>query len=131
MSTRAFTIEPARVREVPPDGVPVDLAPLRELGDSELVSELAVLFIDSTPPLMAEIRDALARGDAAGVALAAHSVKGASANMTAEPLARAAAALEDAGKRRDLAAMLTLVEAVESSFREAAAYLVAELGLTA
>jgi HPt (histidine-containing phosphotransfer) domain-containing protein len=97
------------------------------MGDPDLVVELAQLFVESTQPILVEMREALARGDSAAVARTAHSVKGASANMFVTHLVKAAAALEVAGKAGDLSAMLTLVDDVERHFAEAAAYLRTEL----
>jgi HPt (histidine-containing phosphotransfer) domain-containing protein len=131
MSTTAFSVEPAHVRtSLGGDAPVVDLSPLHEMGDPALTVEIAQLFIDSTVPLLTAIREAMARADAGAIARAAHSVKGASANMYAGRLQTASAALEAAAKRSELAAMLTLTEEVERHFQEATAYLRSELSLT-
>ncbi len=129
MSTTPFSVEPAHVRPGAVDGTPVDLSGLQELGDAGLVVELAQLFIDSTVTLLETIRAAMARADAGEVARAAHSVKGASANMGASQLRASSAALEAAAKRSELAQMLTSLDLVERHFAEAAAYLRSELSL--
>ena len=131
MSPSSFTLElPARSDRGAGEPL-IDLSPLRELGDADLVIELAQLFIDSTRPLLDQMRQAAASADMSGVARAAHSVKGASANMCAHGLASASAALESASQRGELQATLTLVENVESLFNEVEAYLRRELALTA
>lgn len=127
MSTPIFSVEPPRV--LVGVGAVVDLAPLQEMGDPALTAEIAQLFIDTTIPLIAELRDAMARADAPELARVAHSVKGASANMYAAQLTAASAALEAAAKRGELASMLTLIEAVDREFEAARTYLRRELAL--
>jgi len=131
MTPPTFSFEPPHVPTSRSPGAPaVDLVPLREVGDDELVVELAQLFVDSTIPLIATIREAMARADSPSVVRAAHSVKGAAANLYAERLRAAACSLEAAGKRGEISEMLTLVEEVDQRFGEARDYLKTELNLT-
>jgi CheY-like chemotaxis protein/HPt (histidine-containing phosphotransfer) domain-containing protein len=65
-------------------------------GDESLAQELVELFIESGDLALAEIRSALGRGDLPAIGRAAHSLKGASANIHARATSAAAAQLESA-----------------------------------
>jgi HPt (histidine-containing phosphotransfer) domain-containing protein len=68
-----------------------ELALSRVGGDAELLHELAELFLEEYPRLMADLHAALERGDANGVERAAHGLKGSVASLggvTAMELAR-------------------------------------------
>ena len=65
-------------------------------GDENLAQELVELFIESGDIALEEIRDALRRGDLQAIGRAAHSLKGASANIHAQATSTAAAQLENA-----------------------------------
>jgi ligand-binding sensor domain-containing protein/signal transduction histidine kinase/CheY-like chemotaxis protein/HPt (histidine-containing phosphotransfer) domain-containing protein len=81
-------------------GAPVDWEQFMATmdGDQEFAHELVQLFIDSGDAELREISAALGRGDLAAVSRAAHSFKGASANMFAESASAAAAQLEAAAR---------------------------------
>jgi signal transduction histidine kinase/ligand-binding sensor domain-containing protein/CheY-like chemotaxis protein/HPt (histidine-containing phosphotransfer) domain-containing protein len=82
------------------DHEPVDWDQFMSLadGDREFAAQLVQLFIDSGDASLAEIRDALGRGDLAAVGRAAHAYKGSSANIRARPASEAAARLEHAAR---------------------------------
>jgi len=65
-------------------------------GDREFERELVQVFIDSGDAALRDISVALGRGDLTAIGRAAHSFKGASANMWAQPASTAAARLEEA-----------------------------------
>jgi len=65
-------------------------------GDTMFAQELVQLFIDSGDATLQEIRAALKRGDLAAIGSAAHSFKGSSASIRAQPASAAAARLEEA-----------------------------------
>jgi HPt (histidine-containing phosphotransfer) domain-containing protein len=71
-------------------------------GDRELLSEMVALFLDDCPNRLAQLRDALLRGDAADVALVAHSIKGSVCNLSACAATDAAAKLEKLASSGDL-----------------------------
>jgi HPt (histidine-containing phosphotransfer) domain-containing protein len=71
--------------------------------DWELLHELVKLCLDNSPALLNEIDAGLARQDAPTVERAAHAMKGSMQNMAAPEVARAAAHLEDLGRRGELA----------------------------
>src|SRR5207253_6414121 len=87
----------------PPDSVldrPTILAACG--GDQELLDELTQLFRKRSPALLAGVRDAVANGDAAAVARAAHACKGVVATFSAAA-AGVARALEHMGRTGELA----------------------------
>jgi HPt (histidine-containing phosphotransfer) domain-containing protein len=84
-------------------------------GDMALVQELAGLFLEGCPQLMATIRDAAARGDACQLAQAAHTLKGSVSPFGAEAAVAAALRLEMMGREGELAG----VEAAWATLQEA------------
>ena len=67
-------------------------------GDIDFLKELVDAYLDSTPGLLAAMRQAAAAGDGAGLQRAAHSLKSGSANMGALTLAVLCKQLEDMGR---------------------------------
>ncbi|SFP18303.1 Hpt domain-containing protein [Geodermatophilus dictyosporus] len=67
-------------------------------GDEErdLVATLLEVFVEQAPAAVAAIESAAAAGDVALFGRAAHRLRGAAANLGAEPLARACAGWDDA-----------------------------------
>ena len=63
-------------------------------GDEELLRELAGLFLEEAPGLLAQMRQALTTGDADGLERAAHSLKGSASNIDAHATFEAARDLE-------------------------------------
>jgi two-component system sensor histidine kinase/response regulator len=70
----------------------------RTADDPELLLEILGLFRDQLPPLLIETRAALTRCDAPALERAAHSLKGAAANISAEEVRTAAWGLEEAAR---------------------------------
>jgi HPt (histidine-containing phosphotransfer) domain-containing protein len=101
---------PSRAAEVekPPAGIaagPVfDVAAALERmgGDEELLREIAEMFLDDCPRLMSHLREAVARGDAGALGVAAHSLKGAAGNFYARAAVEGAQRLETAAEQGDL-----------------------------
>jgi two-component system, sensor histidine kinase and response regulator len=79
----------------PGDGL-VDDERMRVFRDDypEIVDQLVDLFVDSTPPLLADLRRAAGDEDAEAVRRAAHKLKGSCQNIGAARLAGLAAAVE-------------------------------------
>ncbi len=71
-------------------------------GDPALLKEIAHLFLDDYPKLMALLSDAVARGDALGVERTAHNLKGSVSNFGANAPVDAALAIENMGRAREL-----------------------------
>jgi HPt (histidine-containing phosphotransfer) domain-containing protein len=80
-------------------------------GDAELLKELADLFLEEYPRLMAELRAAHEQGDAKQVERTAHGLKGSVANFGAKPAVDAASQIEQLGKAGKLE---TVAEALRS-----------------
>ena len=89
----------------------VSLARFREVaaGDAVFARGLAASFIDSVGKSLAHIRTGLAAGDLGLVERAAHTVVGSSANMGATRLQALAAAIEEAARKKDGAAVAELL----------------------
>lgn len=92
-------------------GVPVNLARLNELtdGDPEFTRELIVTFIESGEQALREARAALAGLDRVSLSRIAHKLKGASANIHAEPLRDLSDSLESQALSLDQARLNDLV----------------------
>ncbi|MDD5757678.1 MAG: Hpt domain-containing protein [Desulfobulbaceae bacterium] len=87
--------------------------------DSELLVELLGLLSESSKSDLQKIRDGLAAGDAAAVADAAHSIKGAAASLGVEGLRVVAHDIEKKGRAGqldaiDVAAISELVGELET-----------------
>src|ERR1700742_4141085 len=80
-----------------------ELALARVGGDSELLHEIAELFIDEYPRSLIELRDAIAKGDAKAVERTAHGLKGSVSNFGAAAAVEAALTIETLGRKQDLA----------------------------
>jgi HPt (histidine-containing phosphotransfer) domain-containing protein len=71
-------------------------------GDRELLQQVAALFCDDCPRLLAEIASALERGDLTDLRLAAHALRGSATNFGGAATASAAKVLEGMGRSGDL-----------------------------
>ncbi|MBM3987962.1 MAG: hypothetical protein FJ294_08400 [Planctomycetes bacterium] len=128
---------PMRVPVSQPQADPVldlsVLAALRELGGVDepgLVDELLELFLQDSTRRLANLEDALARGDGLGLARTAHTLRSSSTNVGALRVARICMDLEacardgevrDAALRvRELARALAAVRAAHTQLRRAA-----------
>ena len=67
-------------------------------GDEELLCELAEMFLDQSPALIAAIDAAIASGDAAELRRAAHTLKGSTHVIGGSAVAAAALRLESMGR---------------------------------
>ena len=75
---------------------PARLEEFKEFDDDELTmtKEVVALFVADAPMRMHAIEEAIAGGDAAALAKAAHALKGSASNIGAAAMQREAAALE-------------------------------------
>ncbi|MCB1164309.1 response regulator [bacterium] len=74
----------------------------RVAGDIELLIELAGMFMEDVPNMLAEIESAVRNGDSDGLRKSAHTLKGAVSNFSAQNAQDAAWALEQIGRSGDL-----------------------------
>ena len=100
--------------------------------DHELLREVASLFFEDTPRLLAEVRHAITRGDGKALERSAHTLKGSISNFGARVASEVALNLEQMGRQGDFtrAAELfgqleeqiaLLIPALEALLREKAA----------
>ena len=68
----------------------------------EFLEEIALLFAEDSPKLLADIRLAIAAGNSGKLERAAHTLKGSVANFGAEPAREAALRLEMLGRSGNL-----------------------------
>ena len=95
------------------------IAGLRELqGDDEtdIVSELAGMFLDDARTGIQSLEEAVEKGDAPAVERMAHMLKGSSGNMGARRMSRLCGRLEVAGASGDLSRAPQLLGALEAEF---------------
>ncbi|HXP59961.1 MAG TPA: response regulator [Dongiaceae bacterium] len=98
-----------------PDSGPIDYPSLlrRCMGKKELAARLVGKLVTQAGHDTKEIAEAVQQGDAVALATAAHRLKGASANVSAEGLRRVASELEEQGRSGQLAACAGLVEQLQ------------------
>ena len=80
-----------------------NLALARVDGDESLLADLAKLFIEESPKMLAAVRQAVSSKDPERLQRAAHSLKGAVATFAAQNACEAALRLERLGRAGDLA----------------------------
>jgi HPt (histidine-containing phosphotransfer) domain-containing protein len=107
---------------------PIDLAAFAELhetvgGDRDFLAELVETYRADCPRLLAELRAAVAAGDAPAARRAAHTLKSTSASMGALGLAAECREIEAAAGAGDLAGLDERLERVAESYREVEAAL--------
>jgi CheY-like chemotaxis protein/HPt (histidine-containing phosphotransfer) domain-containing protein len=102
-------------------GNPLDMAALDQLrelvgGDEAALGELIDSFLTETPLLLVKLRLALAAEDAAGLRMAAHTLKSSSKDFGALTLAALSQELEDMGKAGSLAEAAGRVAQLETEY---------------
>lgn len=76
----------------------------RLMDDEELIRIAIDSFLEDIPQQITALQEFIKTGDAIGVELKAHTIKGASANLSAERLRKTAGQIEHAARTGDLAA---------------------------
>jgi CheY-like chemotaxis protein len=89
------------------------IASLRELGDANLLSELAGVFLQEASERLGALEQAIEKGDAQAVKRIAHALKGSCGNMGAIRMSRLCLDLEQAGGSNDLSAAAGLLESLK------------------
>jgi histidine phosphotransfer protein HptB len=102
---------------------------LRELnpGDDSFLRDLIQIFLEDAPKRLAEIEESLARGDQRGLTIAAHSLKGSSANFGAEQFRTQCEAIELCGRQGGLDRVAPLLPPLRQEYARIAAELQALL----
>ncbi len=85
-------------------------------GDGELFAVVMSAFAETMPQYFAELQEALGGNDAEAVYRAGHTIKGASANVSAEAMRKVALLVEQSGKARDVAGAAELFENLKKEF---------------
>ncbi len=94
-------------------GMDREVALSRVGGDAELLKEIAGLFLEDYPKVMAELREAVARLDAKAVERTAHGLKGSVANFGAQAVVESAFSLESMGRSQQLAQAAETLQTLE------------------
>ncbi len=89
-------------------------------GDAELLAEIARLFLEEYPSMIAAIRQAVASGNALALEHSAHSLKGSVANFAADSAWQKAFELEKIGRSGDLTLAPGALRDLEAEFAELA-----------
>jgi len=71
-------------------------------GDVELLKEIAEMFLEESPVLMYQMREALNLGDCSALERAAHTLKGSVGNFAAKPAYEAALKVESVGRDNEM-----------------------------
>ncbi len=90
-----------------------DVALSRVGGDAELLTEIATLFLSEYPKILADLRDAVVRGDAKAVERSAHGLKGSVSTFGANTASDAALMLESMGRAQQLAEVTHVLSTLE------------------
>jgi len=105
--------------------IDLDAALERVGGDFDVLREVAGLFLEESPRLMADVEQALQTGDGQRLARAAHSLKGSVSTFCAQQAYEAARALETAGSDENLSQaardLVRLSSALDALARELSA----------
>lgn len=101
-------------------GLPVDLKRFQGLtgGDKDFEREIIDLFLKDTPLQLTRLEAAINDGNSSNVEAAAHSIKGAAANMGAEKFRKLAQSLEMKGKTASLQGASGDYADLKSAFKE-------------
>ncbi|HVD34575.1 MAG TPA: response regulator, partial [Rubrobacter sp.] len=119
--TPAYRVPSAEDR-VAHAGSPLDLeviASMRGLqgeGETDIVAELADMFLGDARPRLSALEEAVQNDDAPAIESLAHTLKGSSGNMGARGMSALCARLEDAGASGDLSQGFTLLERLKAEF---------------
>jgi HPt (histidine-containing phosphotransfer) domain-containing protein len=86
------------------------------MDDEGLAREVIAVFLEDIPKQITALRGYLEAGNAARVARQAHTIKGASSNVSCEVLRAVASDMEKAAKTGDLAAVTARMGELLSAF---------------
>jgi len=101
-----------------PTFAPMEISELSERvsGNEELVRELLQLFIDTSPDIITDIKEALKKRDANALEFAAHKLKGSSANIGATQVRKISSELEMLGHSGDVEPALLISLDIDKEF---------------
>jgi HPt (histidine-containing phosphotransfer) domain-containing protein len=84
--------------------------------ETDIVAELAGIFLDDARPRISALEEAMLGDDAPAVERLSHTLKGSSANMGARRMSALCARLEDAGASGDLSQGFRLLKRLKEEF---------------
>lgn len=90
----------------------------RVQNDRELLAELIDIFLEDCPNKMNTIKECVKKKDFAQLRDTAHSIKGASGNISAKKLHAIFLQIEQAGKNNSLNGMEALLSELDSQFQK-------------
>lgn len=105
----------------------VQIRALQRPGSTDLTSKIINLYLDTSPDLIAKIRDAAVQRDSTNLWQAAHSLKSSSANLGALVLANLCKELEQRGREGRLENIERLLRELEMAYIQVREALRAEL----
>jgi CheY-like chemotaxis protein/HPt (histidine-containing phosphotransfer) domain-containing protein len=120
--------EPPHSCDVLEPAVLADLRQMRDGGVPDVFRDLLQLFRADAPQLLTAMRAAVAEGNAEQLKQAAHSLKGAAANLGARQMSGIAAELEAIGRRGTVEGAEPLLDRVEAQFQQVCEALEREAG---
>ena len=85
-------------------------------GDMDLLKEVIEIFLDDSPNLLAALRLALRSRDAAAMEKAAHTLKGAAANISAKRLQQLSNIMQEMIKKDHIAHLERLFGDIETHY---------------
>jgi HPt (histidine-containing phosphotransfer) domain-containing protein len=94
------------------------LALSRVGGDLDLLKEIAHLFVEDYPKLLADLHQAIDRGDAVAIERTAHGLKGSVSTFGARTAMEAARTIESLGRARQVNDLAALLHTLESALAE-------------
>lgn len=109
-----------------PHGTPViNLKELKEIMDNDmaLIQDCFAEFLTELPLLLGAIQTAIAHKELKKIDESAHKLKGTLKYLAAEPAAKAAMAIESAGKNHDLKEIELKWVALETACKEVKAFI--------
>jgi HPt (histidine-containing phosphotransfer) domain-containing protein len=89
---------------------------LQGKDETDIVAELAGMFLEDARPRLSALEEAVQNDDAPAVEHLAHTLKGSSGNMGARGMSALCARLEDAGASGDLSQGFRLLERLKAEF---------------
>ena len=111
---------PVATDATPPACPPINMADLsnRLMGDMMIVNHILKSFGSNLENQLNSIRRAVEAQDMGAISRAAHALKGAAANLSAEPLRAACHVLETAAKAKELTSAASSAAAIEKAAQE-------------
>jgi signal transduction histidine kinase/DNA-binding response OmpR family regulator/HPt (histidine-containing phosphotransfer) domain-containing protein len=100
---------------------------LHRTGAPNLLGKIIGLYLDNSPKLLQQVRDAVVNADSKAMWQAAHSLKSSSANLGATQVAALCKQIEQRGREQQLEDVAELLQALETHYLQAREALIGEL----